>query len=57
MKDLDKDEVDALIVKTFGELKRAVSNYNKGSVELYSSTLRALVPLREQVLDDEREGA
>lgn len=57
MKDLDRAEVDELIVTTFRELKKAVNNYSKGSIELYSSTLRALVPLREQVAKDEQDDA
>lgn len=54
MDGIERAEVDELIVKTFGELKKAVNNYSKGSIELYSSTLRALVPLREQVVKDEQ---
>ena len=54
MNGIERAEVDELIVKTFGELKKAVNNYSKGSIELYSSTLRALVPLREQVVKDEQ---
>jgi hypothetical protein len=57
MEDLDKAEVDALIATTFRELKKAVNNYSKGSIELYSSTLRALVPLRELVVKDENDDA
>lgn len=54
MEGLDRAEVDELIVKTFGELKGAVGTYSKGSVELYSSALRALTLLRQEVVADER---
>jgi len=54
MEGIDSVEVDELIVKTFGELKRAVDTYSKGSVELYSSALQALTLLRQQVVADER---
>ncbi|MGO2004585.1 hypothetical protein ACTXOR_08230 [Arthrobacter rhombi] len=54
MDGIDRIEVDEVIVKTFGELKKAVDNYSKGSVELHSSALRALTLLREQVVADER---
>lgn len=54
MEGIDRVEVDEVIVKTFGELKKAIDTYSKGSVELHSSALRALTLLREQVVSDER---
>lgn len=54
MEGIDRAEVDGLIVKAFGELRRAVDSYSKGSIELYSSALRSLVLLRQQVVADER---
>lgn len=54
MEGIDRVEVDEAIVKTFGELKKAVDTYSKGSVELYSSALRALTLLRQEVAADER---
>lgn len=57
MENINRAEVDELIGKTFGELKRAVDIYSKGSGELYSSALSSLVLLRQQVVADERGGS
>lgn len=54
MEGIDRVEVDEAIVKTFGELKRALDTYSKSSVELYGSALRSLIALRQQVSADER---
>jgi hypothetical protein len=49
MDGIDDKALDEAIATSFRALKAAI---DKHSIELYSLALRALVPLRQQLIDD-----
>lgn len=56
MNGIDKDELDAVIAKTFKEVKIAIDSHSEKSLQMYSHALRALVKLRQQVVAEEQAG-
>lgn len=52
MNGIDSKVLDETIATSFQALKRAVDTHSEKSIELYSLALRALVPLRQQLLDE-----
>jgi hypothetical protein len=52
MNGIDDTIVDEVIASTFEELRTALSTHSEKGIELYSLALRALVPLRQQLVDD-----
>jgi hypothetical protein len=54
MNGIDKDELDELVAKAFNGLKTALDSYSEKSALMYSHSLRALVQLRQQVIDEEK---
>jgi hypothetical protein len=49
---IDKNVLDEVVAKTFKELKTAIDTHSEKSIEMYSLALRALVQLRQQVIDE-----
>ncbi|MFE7183692.1 hypothetical protein [Streptomyces erythrochromogenes] len=49
MNGIDINDLDAVIAKTFGEVKTAINAHNEKSLHMYSAALRALVELRREV--------
>lgn len=54
MNGIDKNDLDEVIAKTFNEVKTAVNTHSEKSIHMYSTALRALVELRQQILSEER---
>jgi hypothetical protein len=52
MKGVDGKDLDEAIATAFHELRTAMNSHSEQGVELYSRVLRALVPLRQQFIDD-----
>lgn len=52
MNGIDDKALDEAIATSFRELKTAIDRHSEKSIELYSQALRALVPLRQQLIDD-----
>lgn len=52
MNGVDGKELDKAIAKAFHELSTAMNSHSEQGVEVYSRALRALVPLRQQFIDD-----
>ncbi|WP_179166552.1 hypothetical protein [Streptomyces sp. CB03238] len=57
MNGIDKNDLDEVIAKTFNEVKTAVNSHSEKSIQMYSTALRALVELRQQILSEERVGS
>ncbi|MDK1473107.1 hypothetical protein QNO07_06675 [Streptomyces sp. 549] len=57
MNGIDKKDLDEVIVKTYNEVKTAVTTHSEKSIQMYSHALRALVELRAAVDADERAGS
>ncbi|MFG3498676.1 hypothetical protein [Streptomyces sp. NPDC047928] len=53
MDGIDKKDLDAVIAKTYNEVKSAVTTHSEKSVHMYSTALRALLELREVVVAEE----
>jgi len=52
MDGIDDKALDEAIATSFRALKTAIDKHSEKSIELYSLALRALVPLRQQLIDD-----
>jgi hypothetical protein len=52
MNGVDGKDVDEAIATAFHELRTAMNSHSEQGVEVYSRALRALVPLRQQFIDD-----
>ena len=52
MNGVDGKDLDEAIAKAFHQLSTAMNTHSERDVELYSRALRALVPLRQQLVDD-----
>ena len=52
MDGIDSKVLDEAIATSFRGLKTAIDKHSEKSIELYSLALRALVPLRQQLIDD-----
>jgi len=52
MNGVDGKDLDEAIAKAFHQLSTAMNTHSERDVELYSRALRALVPLRQQLIDD-----
>ncbi|MGE9695480.1 MULTISPECIES: hypothetical protein [unclassified Streptomyces] len=53
MNGIDKKDLDEVIVKTYNEVKTAVSTHSEKSIHMYSEALRSLLELRRQVVQAE----
>jgi hypothetical protein len=52
MNGVDRKDLDEAITTAFHELSTAMNSHSEQGVEVYSRALRALVPLRQQLIDD-----
>jgi hypothetical protein len=52
MNGVSRKDLDEAIARAFQELTTALNARSEKGVELYSRALRALVPLRQQLIDD-----
>lgn len=52
MTTIDSQALDETIATSFKALRKAIDTHSEKSIELYSLALRALVPLRQQLIDE-----
>jgi len=57
MNGIDINELDAVIAQTYNEVKTAINTHSEKSIHMYSTALRTLVELRQQILTEERVGS